>query len=190
MTEPNNQPNDWSAIESRMSENERRVAESSREAYLVQRTEGILAHTNVPATLDVPRPDTETSQGILMKWKKSSIDRKTALEAIQTQYNAQLDALKYHLQKAVTVSNARADKVAKEFLMKLDSEHIEVLKDLGLRNADTRASGLIEVRDLIAQKLAEVMAKNWPKPLVDRTIDDLLDLEKRACTEMMRELGN
>jgi len=63
------------------------------------------------------------------------------------------------------------------------------LKDLGLRNAETRASALIEVRDMIAAKLGEVQKKKWPQPLVDRTIDDLLDLEKRVCAEMMKELG-
>jgi F0F1-type ATP synthase membrane subunit b/b' len=124
-----------------------------------------------------------------MQWKKNQLDRTTALQAIQAQYNAQLDALRYHLGKAVSVSNARADRIAEEFLKKLDSEHIQILKELGLRNAETRATALIEVREMIFIKLKELETKKWPQPLVDRTIRDLFDLEKRVCAEMMKELG-
>jgi hypothetical protein len=186
MAEKNSQePNDtdWSRVESRMKSKER----SEQVAYPLERAEG--SHPIVPTDLTVPLPDTEATRGILMQWKRNQIDRKTALQAIQSQYDSQLDALRYHLRKAVSVSHARADRTAEEFLKKLDSEHIQILKDLGLRNAETRASALIEVRDMIAAKLGEVQKKKWPQPLVDRTIDDLLDLEKRVCAEMMKELG-
>jgi hypothetical protein len=98
--------------------------------------------------------------------------------------------LRYQLRKAVSVSNARADRIAEEFLKKLDSEHLQVLKELGLRNAETRADGLIKVRDMIAAKLMEVQTKNWPQLLVERAVDDLLDLERRVCGEMLKELGD
>lgn len=136
--------------------------------------------------LSIPRCE---PRGILMQWKKDAIDRQTALQAIQSQYDAQLEALRYQLTKAVTVSNAQVDCIAEEFLKKLDSEHLEVLKEFGLKNLDTRSNALIEVRDIIAAKLREVQGKSWPQSLVERTIDDLLDLEKRICAEMMRELG-
>lgn len=139
--------------------------------------------------ITVPLPDTDAPRGIVMQWKRNQIDRQTAIKAIQEQYNAQLDALGYHLRKAVSVSNARADRIAEEYLKKLDSEHIQILKDLGLRNAETRARALIEVREMIAVKLQEVQSKKWPQSLKDRTVDDLLDLEKRVSAEMMKELG-
>jgi len=100
-----------------------------------------------------------------------------------------LDALRYHLGKAVSVSNARADRIAEEFLKQLDSEHIQVLKELGLRNAEVRATALIEIREMIFKKLKELETKKWPQPLIDRTLEDLFDLEKRVSGEMMKELG-
>jgi hypothetical protein len=195
MTEkPNPEPEniDWSRVETRSKARSKEggTSESELVVYPLERAENAPTHSIVPAAVAVTLPDTETPRGILLQWKKNKIDRRTALQAIQAQYDSQLDALRYQLQKAVSVSNARADRLAEEFLKKLDSEHIQVLKDLGLRNAETRATALIEVRDMIAAKLKEVQTKKWPPSLVDRTIDDLLDLEKRVCAEMMKELGS
>jgi hypothetical protein len=169
--------------------NERESARIAPQSVSLARTDEAAPISAVPSNLNVQLPDTDKSRGFLMEWRKNNLDRKTAIQAITAQYNSQLDILKYQLQKAVTVSNARADRIAEEFLQKLDSEHIQILKDLGLRNAETRASGLIEVRDMIASKLREVQGKDWPKPLLDRTIDDLLALESRVAGEMLRELG-
>jgi hypothetical protein len=192
MTDKSNQQGkktDWSRVESVIGKEKKDRSANDRLADASEGTELISVQSNVPAPLNVPLPDTKAPRGILMQWKKNQLDRKTAIQALEAQYNSQLDALRYHLSKAVSVSNARADRIAEEFLKQLDSEHIEVLKDLGLRNADTRARALIEVRDTIAARLAEVQEKNWPAPLIERTINDLIDLEKRVCSEMMRELG-
>jgi hypothetical protein len=189
MVEENDQDAYWKRVEDRMKPKDEPTSESQGALYPIGQTELGPALPNVPAPISVPLPDMESQRGILMQWKKNQIDRQTALKGIQAQYDAQLEALSYHLKRAVTVSNARADRMAEEFLKKLDSEHIQILKDLGLRNAETRATALIEVRDMVYAKLKEVQTKKWPQPLVDRTIDDLIDLEKRVCGEMMTELG-
>jgi hypothetical protein len=162
---------------------------SSLPARPTDQNQILQGHTAVPPTMDVPVVDTETPRGIIMQWKKNAIDRKATLQAIEAQYNSQLDALRYHLGKAVSVSNARADRIAEEFLKQLDSEHIQVLKELGLRNAEVRATALIEIREMIFKKLKELETKKWPQPLIDRTLEDLFDLEKRVSGEMMKELG-
>jgi hypothetical protein len=143
----------------------------------------------VPEALEIRAPLVNGPGGLIMRLRKNQIDRKAALDALQSHYNAQLDLLGYQLRSAVTVSKARADRIAEEFLSKLDSEHIEVLKELGLRNAEVRAAAMIQARDMIAKKLREVQDKDWPEKLVERAIDDLLELERRVCSEMMRELG-
>jgi hypothetical protein len=180
---------DWSRVDARDKAKQGFSPETAQGSFPLERQENAPDNPIVPAAIAVRLPDTEAPRGILMQWKRNQIDRKTALHAIQAQYGAQLDALRYQLHKAVTVSNARADRIAEEVLKKLDSEHIEILKDLGLRNAETRATALIEVRDMIAAKLKDVLEKKWPQSLVERTIDDLVDLEKRVCAEMMKELG-
>ena len=107
----------------------------------------------VPEALEIRAPLVNGPGGLIMRLRKNQIDRKAALDALQSHYNAQLDLLGYQLRSAVTVSKARADRIAEEFLSKLDSEHIEVLKELGLRNAEVRAAAMIQARDMIAKKL-------------------------------------
>lgn len=192
MTEKSNEEssNDyWARVEAAIKSDDDFPPAPGRVTQPADRSGHLPAIATAPAAITVPLPDTESPRGILMQWKKNQLDRTTALQAIQAQYNAQLDALRYHLGKAVSVSNARADRIAEEFLKKLDSEHIQILKELGLRNAETRATALIEVREMIFIKLKELETKKWPQPLVDRTIRDLFDLEKRVCAEMMKELG-
>lgn len=189
MVEENDQDAYWKRVETRMSRKEESPSEPQGILSPIGQSEAATGISGIPAPISVPLPDTGSQRGILMQWKKNQIDRQTALKAIQAQYDAQMDALSYHLKKAVTVANARADRIAEEYLKKLDSEHIQVLKDLGLRNAETRATALIQVRDMIYAKLREVQTRTWPQPLVDQTIDDLMALEKRVCAEMMAELG-
>src|SRR3954466_6121313 len=95
---------DWSRVESRMRAKDGSSTEPGQLAYSLQAA-GDPANSIVPPAIAVPLPDTDTPRGILMQWKRNQIDRKTALQAIQAQYDAQLDALRYQLQKAVNVSN-------------------------------------------------------------------------------------
>ena len=188
-SEPDSNKTDWSRVEARIKAKQGLSPGFKQIPSPITHGEGDPDHPIVPASINLPTPETDSPRGILHQWKLNRIDRKTALEAIQARYDAQLDALRYQLQKAVTVSNARADRIAEEFLKKLDAEHMEVLTDLGLRNAATRADALIKVREMIASKLSEVQSKNWPQSLLDRAIDDILELERRVCAEMMKELG-
>jgi hypothetical protein len=186
---PDSNKTDWSRVEARVKAKQGLSPGSSQVPSPITYGEGDPDHSIVPASINLPTPETDSQRGILHQWRLNKIDRKTALEAIQARYDAQLDALRYQLQKAVTVSNARADRIAEEFLKKLDAEHMEVLTDLGLRNAANRADALIKVREMIVSKLCEVQSKNWPQSLLDRAIDDILELERRVCAEMMKELG-
>src|SRR5262245_61711215 len=188
MSDPNK--TDWSRVDARIKTKQELSPVPKQVSSPLTRGEIELDDpTAVPESIALSVPETESSRGILHQWKLSKIDKKTALEAVQARYDAQLDTLRYQLRQAVNVSNARADRIADEFLKKLDAEHMEVLTSLGLRNASSRADALIKAREIIAIKLSEIQSKNWPQALVDRTIDDILELERRVCAEMMRELG-
>jgi hypothetical protein len=186
---PQSDENRWSRVNSRARSREEVKAPAEPDVE-VGAVEARGASLVVPEAVAITTPGTEGPGGFLMKWQKRQIDRKTAIDALQAHYNAQLEVLGYQLRSAVTVSKARADRIAEEFLTKLDSEHIQVLKEMGLRNAEVRATAMIQVRDMIAAKLKDVQDKDWPEQLVNRAIDDLLDLERRVCSEMMKELGS
>lgn len=144
----------------------------------------------VPSPFDAPLPDPKETGGFLERLQKGQIDRRTAVSEFRERCNVQLETLRFQLRKALSVSNARADLVAEEYLKGLDAEHLEVLAGLGLRNTRTRAESLKAVTDMIVQQMKEVQEKDWPEALIDSTLDELLTLRERTCAELMRELGD
>jgi hypothetical protein len=127
--------------------------------------------------------------GMLGKWKANNLGRKAAMESIQRHYSSQLDVLAHNLAKAAQVKKARADVLAEEYLKELDTQHLAVLSEFGLRNKETRERALIELTETTVAKLREVQGKDWPEELVHDTISQLLGLRKRVVAEMMKELG-
>jgi hypothetical protein len=185
MSDNADKPSKWGRVDDRLGKTKReRTAKDG----------GLIAspakQALVPSPLDAPLPDPKEKGGFLERLQKGQIDRRTAVSEFQDRCDAQLEALRFQLRKAVSVSNARADLVAEEYLKGLDAEHLEVLADLGLRNTRTRAESLKSVTDMIVQQMKEVQEKDWPAALIDSTIDELLALRARTCAELMRELGD
>ena len=142
----------------------------------------------LPAPTVAP-PTEDTSLGILGYLKSKSLGRKAAMESIQLHYSSQLDVLAHSLTKATQVRKSRADVLAEEFLKDLDTQHLAVLTEFGLRNKETRERALIDLTEATAAKLREVQEKDWPLELVQDTIKQLFTLRKRVVAEMMEELG-
>lgn len=144
---------------------------------------------NVLAAVNVAPSVEEDRLGILGKWKANRIGRKSAMESIQLHYASELDILAHRLSKAAQVKKAHTDVLAEEYLKELDSKHLAVLSEFGLRNKETRERALIELTDATAAKLREVQEKDWPEELIHDTIVQLFALRKRVVAEMMKELG-
>jgi len=127
--------------------------------------------------------------GILANFKAGKIKRTVALQALEDNYNTQLDVLKHQLKQAALVKRTQIDVLAEEFLKDLDSRHLAVLTEIGLRNVDTRVKALVDMTDQAALKLREVQAKNWPQQLIDETIQNILLLRTRMMHDLMKELA-
>lgn len=185
MSDTAGKPSKWGRVEARL--------DKSRAERLEQDAELIPApqdHGMIPSPLEVPVPDPREKGGLLERWQKGNIDRRMAVNEFQDRCDAQLEALRFQLRKAVSVSNARADLMAEEYLKGLDAEHLEILAGLGLRNTRTRAESLKAVTEMIVEQIKEIQDKDWPPALIDHTIDELLALRTRTCAELMRELGD
>jgi len=125
---------------------------------------------------------------ILAQYKAGKLQKKVALQALEENYTAQLEVLKHQLKQASLVRRTQIDVLAEEFLKDLDSRHLAVLNEIGLRNMDTRLNALMELTDQTTQKLREVLAKNWPQSLIDETIQNIDVLRKRMVHDIMKEL--
>jgi len=146
-------------------------------------------NSEIPAPLIVPRPDLMASQGILARLKANQLGRKSALEQLQVQYNGQLDVLKETVSQAVKVHKTRIGVAAEEYLRTLDSKHLELLTQLGMRNAATRWKAVTDLTDMAVAKINEVEGKNWPQRFIDDTINKIFEVRERVAGEIMKELG-
>ena len=149
---------------------------------------------NLPADLTAPSqieiPEMTAPAGILTQFKENRIKRKSALAALQTHYDKQLDVLTHTLSRVGQVEKARADVIAEEYLKELDAKHLEVLVELGMRNKQTRERALLELTDQTVKTIQDVMAKDWPEELISETINQLFSLRKRVIAELLKELGS
>lgn len=143
----------------------------------------------VPAPLIVPRPDLIASQGILAKLKANQLGRKAAVEQLQVQYSGQLDALKETVSQAVKVHKTRIAVAAEEYLRTLDSKHLELLTQLGMRNAATRWKAVTDLTDMAVAKIKEIEGKDWPQRFIDDTMAKVFEVRERVANEIMKELG-
>jgi hypothetical protein len=145
--------------------------------------------TGVPTPLIVPRPDLVASLGILAKLKANQLGRKVALEQLQAQYSGQLDALKETVSQAVKVHKTRIAVAAEEYLRTLDSKHLELLTQLGMRNAATRWKAVTDLTDMAIAKIKEIEGKDWPQRFIDDTMAKVFEVRERVANEIMKELS-
>ncbi len=115
--------------------------------------------------------------------------KRAALKILSARFNAEIDVLESRLAQLVRVQKVQADVVAEEYLRRLDARKLDVLTELGIRNVSTRQSALVELTNTTVSKIKEVQAMDWPEPLKDQTIHDILALLKRFNSQVMEELG-
>lgn len=144
----------------------------------------------IPAPLIIAPPDTSASLGIVAMWKAKQMGRKAALTALEEQYNGQLELLKHVVTEQVKVGKTRVSVAAEEYLNKLDAKHMEVLAQLGMRNAATRWKAVTDLTDMALAQVREVEGKDWPEPLIKDTVGKVFELRERVATKIMRELGS
>jgi len=89
----------------------------------------------------------------------------------------------------VKVHKTRIGVAAEEYLRTLDSKHLELLTELGMRNAATRWKAVTDLTDMAVAKINEVEAKDWPPRLIDDTIEKIFAVRERVANEIMKELG-
>ncbi len=140
----------------------------------------------IPTQVIAP-PFLAEQEGIVARWKANQMGRKAALEALGAQYSGHLDLVKHNVLEQVKVGKERISVTAEESLKELDAKHLEVLAQLGLRNADTRLKTMSDVTDMVVARLKEVEGKDWPLPLKEEMITKAFALRDRVVAEIMKE---
>jgi len=149
---------------------------------------------NLPAVVAPPAPGSiafpiEQPTDFISKLKANSKNRKAMMEALDAHYASKLEGLRAQLSAGLRVHKTKLDLQAEEYLKSLDAQHLEVLGQLGIRNADTRWKAIMELNDLAVAKIKEVQEKQWPESLIDEAVSQILAVKNRVAAEVMREFG-
>ena len=131
----------------------------------------------------------EQPRDFISRLKANAKNRKAMMEALDAHYASQLDGLRAQLSAGLRVHKSKLNLQAEEYLKSLDAQHLEVLGQLGIRNADTRWKAIMELNDMAVEKIKEVQEKQWPESLIDETISQILSVKNRVAAEVMREFG-
>ena len=75
---------------------------------------------------------------LIGRFKRNAITRKAALESLRAMHDAQLDAAKHALKRAVDVEKQRIDTVADKYIFQITAEYLRNMRELGLQNYDSR----------------------------------------------------
>jgi hypothetical protein len=148
-------------------------------------TEALHKHQAV----DVPNSLVQKPDGAIAQFKASQIGKRAVLKHVQIWYEGQLEAAKHAVGEAVRVRKAEASRVAERLLMEIDSEHVEYLLTLGLRNEDARSRAMIELGDQTSKTLKEIEGRDWPPALIQQAIDGIVERHRRFFQKITEELG-
>jgi hypothetical protein len=111
------------------------------------------------------------------------------MEYLEVWYRARLEVARHRLSEVARVRKAEATLLAEQFLHGINSQHLEYLTSLGLRNEEVRTRAFIQLSDQTAAALREIQSRDWPQPMLDRTVEAILDRHEKFFRKVAEELG-
>jgi len=124
---------------------------------------------------------------LIGRFKRNAIDRKAALSALRSMYEAQLDAAKHALTRAVDVEKKRIDTVADKYIFQITEEYLRNMRELGLQNFDSRMQTLLQLNEKMASLIQQAEAQNVPPSVRDTTISNIYKKYKEFSDKLMEE---
>lgn len=144
-----------------------------------------------PATgLQRPEPNKGAQpQGVIAKFKANAITRKATLRYLEEYYDRQLEAAQHQLVEVVRVRKAEATAVAEQMLESINSQQMQFLVEVGLRNEAVRQKALIALNDQTSATLKQILEADWPQALRTQAVDGILERNRKFFSKLMTDLG-
>jgi hypothetical protein len=121
------------------------------------------------------------------RFKLGGIERKAALEKIQSMYDAQLEATKHSLKRALEVEKERVDLIAKKYIYEITEEYLRDMSAFGIQNYQARVETLFKLNEETARLLKTAQDQDIPERLREKTLDAILakheEFFKKLTTE-------
>lgn len=157
---PKNSPQDWENIDKIIRKEDQSSLQTSAKPLeaLEKYTDGIR----------------ENKLDLLGRFKAGGMQRRAALEMLNVMYEAQLDASKHALARAVDVQKERVDVIAKKYIFEITQEYLRDMETLGLQNFQARMQTLLTLNEEAAKLLRQAEGQDVPERMKKTTIEAIL----------------
>lgn len=124
---------------------------------------------------------------LIGRFKRNAIDRRAALESLRSMHEAQLEAAKYALRRAVDVEKERIDSVANRYIFQITEEYLRNMRELGLQNFESRMETLLQLNTTMARLVEKAQAQDVPPSVREATIENIQKKYKEFSDRLMEE---
>jgi hypothetical protein len=124
---------------------------------------------------------------LIGRFKRNAIDRRAALESLRSMHDAQLEAAKHALKRAVDVEKERIDTVANRYIFQITEEYLRTMRDLGLQNFESRMETLLQLNTTMVRLLEKAQVQDVPPSVRDATIENIQKKYKEFSDRLMEE---
>lgn len=125
--------------------------------------------------------------GIIGEFKKNKINRVAALEQLKAMHNAQIEATRHALLRAVDVEKGRVDTVANGFLNRITEEYLNDMREMGMKNLETRMNTILQLNEKLREFLEKAQSQDLPQSVKDATIQNIMKKYQEFTDRIMGE---
>lgn len=124
---------------------------------------------------------------LIGRFKRNAIDRRAALESLRSMHDAQLEAAKHALKRAVDVEKERVDAVANRYIFQITEEYLRNMRELGLQNFESRMETLLQLNTTMVKLLEKAQVQDVPPSVRDATMQNIQKKYKEFSDRLMEE---
>jgi hypothetical protein len=126
--------------------------------------------------------------GLMGDFKKNKITREAALRNLKAMHDAQTEASQHALRQAVSVDKQRVNLIADKYLFQLNEEYLRDMRDLGLKNFESRNETLLKLNESAARLLERALAQDVPAAFKESTVKKINEQYEEFLSRLMEEL--
>ena len=118
-------------------------------------------------------------------WSELDLPRHRQLDASRLKHDAKLDVIEHKLLTKDSVRQNLAGAANKKLRRNLDLDFAEQMVDLRCMRDDNKAQSLIQLNDILLEKLSEVENLKWPDELKMKVVKSLYEISEAAKEQIM-----
>ena len=118
-------------------------------------------------------------------WSELDLPRHRQLDASRLKHDAKIDVIEHRLSTADAIKQHLAGAANEKLRQNLDVDFAEGMAELRCLRDDTKAQSLIQLSDILLEKLCEVENLNLPDKLKKDVVNSLYEISEAAKKQIM-----